>query len=367
MPPAIPADEKRHYLATLMRHIDPNESKAQLRAVLIYLVERSITTGDDNLEIPIQEVIRDVKEMPRDDKSANVSMSRVRDAVERFTASKTGRNQALRAGFKWGNQAIKFSRNLGERDQSAEEETRPKPLVEKFWAPYFQGTPARILYPEPLFVQDERGTFFRNLDVNSTDDKGLFGYLEYMGELRTSYPYVPAGIVRAMLRLITLFAANKTSLKASPIRAGAGARITEHHENLILLGTAASFGVVSGLESNAPRETEYSNPPLSLRLNRPLAEGVRHLEPTLMTRRPHLFRRHIMTVVNSHHSRGVEAIIRFLTSESDLEALVKHFTFADEFPKFCQVDFDVVMRTNEIGDPDADSVILQEVRTLSDN
>lgn len=367
MAPKISDEEQRHYLASLLDCIDPNGSKAQVRAILAYLVQRSIDARGEDIHIAIGDVIESVDGIPENPEGASVSVSRAKKAVRRFSHSKAGINHPLRADFAWGNQAIKFTRNLGERDPSAEVEFLTQPFVEEFWSPYFGGKPARILYPEPFFVQDERGTFFRNLDVNSADDKGLFGYLECMGELRTSYPYVPAGIVRAMLRLISLFADNDTLLKASPIRSGAGARITEHHENLIVLGTAATFGVVSGLESNAPRQAEYSGPALSLRLCTSPSEGVRHVEPTLMTRRPHLFRRNVMTMINSYHGRGVEAAVRYLTSEADMETLVKHFASAPEFPKYCQADFDVVMRANEIGDPDADRVTLRNVRTLADD
>ena len=360
MPPLPGIAERRQYLAALLTWVDPNERKTQLRAVLTYLVERSVKDGPDFF-LPLQTVIDDVPEVPQKEETATVCMSRVQGAVKRFQESKAARKLAVCADFEWGNKAIRFAYNHGDRDLPDSEETSISHLVAQFWSPYFDGKPSRILYPEPLFFSNGKDTYIRHIEVNSPDSRKSPPLpLEYE-PMHACHPYVPAGVVGAMLRLISCFAPNNVRLEASPFRSGA--RITDRNENLIILGTLASMPLVSGLETSSPSRARNRHSALALRSSQFSKGAASYVEPALITRRHHLFRRNVVTVINSAHSRAVEAIVRFLTSDAEMESLRSAFDRTDGFPKFFQADFDVIMRRN-LGEPDPDHVKLRKTLVL---
>jgi hypothetical protein len=359
----ISATYQREFLASFLDHVDPENRQREIRTVFTYLVERSIAANGQPIFIPVREIIESiVEDGPKTEEAAKTCMSRIHKAVRGFQMTKRGRSLPVRADFKWGNQAVAFTHNVGERDPVHADNRHDKAaVVTKFWMPYFEGKPARILYPEPLFFKDDRDTFLRNVKANSPEDRTLLQYVRPAGKLRPSHPYVPAGIVRAMLRLSCYFAAHDTLLEASPIRPGL--RINERNENLIVLGTNATLALLSGLEVNAPQQKEGAKSPLKLRA-RPRPSATHRIEPALMTRRNHLFHRNIITVLDSYNSPAVEAVTRFLTSEAEMETLAGSFGSGSEFPKYCQADFDVVMRTSEIDDPDIDHVTVKKAHTL---
>lgn len=366
MPPAPSAAHQREFLAAFFKHADPEERQREMRAVFTYLVERSIAAGDEPVFVPVRELIEKVESGPKTEEAAKTCMSRIRKAVRRFVTTKQGRSLPVRGDFHWGNQAVTFTQNLGERDYTHPEEAYGTAIVTKFWAPYFEGKPARVFYPEPLFFRDGRDSIVRNIRANVPEERDVLTYLRPSGKLTPAHPYVPVGIVRAMLRLNAYFTAHDTHLEASPLRPGV--RFNERNENLIVLGTSATLAIVSTLEANAPQQQRDAKAPLNLRPRpKPRADAKHYVEPVLMTRRNHLFRRNIITVLNAYFSPGVEAITRFLTSEAEMETLASHFDVGDEFPKYCQADFDVVMRTSDIDDPEIDRVTLKAAHTLRDD
>jgi hypothetical protein len=364
MPTSPSATHQREFLAAFLKYADPEERQREMRAVFTYLVERSIAANGEPVFIPVRELIEKVEGGPKTEEAAKTCMSRIRKTVRRFVMTKQGRNLSVRGDFQWGNQAVLFTHNIGERDLAHPEDHEDKAaLVTKFWMPYFEGKPARVFYAEPLFFRDDRESSLRNIKANVPEERGALDYLRTAGKLKPVHPYVPVGIVRAMLRLNSYFAAHGTHLEASPLRPGV--RLNERNENLIVLSTAATFGVVSGLEINAPPQPRTAEAALSLRpRQRPRPDATHYVEPALMTRRNHLFRRNIITVLNAHYSPAVEAITRFLTSEPEMETLAGSFEVNDEFPKYCQADFDVIMRTSEVDDADIDRVVLKAAHTL---
>ena len=309
----ISATHQREFLAAFLDHVDPENRQREIRTVFTYLVERSIAANGQPIFIPVREIIESiVEDGPKTEEAAKTCMSRIRKAVRDFQMTKHGRNLPVRADFQWGNQAVTFTHNIGERDHMhPEDQDNKTALVTKFWMPYFEGKPARIFYPEPLFFGDERESFMRNIKANVPEECGALDYLRPAGKLKALHPYVPVGIVRAMLRLNAYFTAHDTHLEASPLRPGV--RFNEHNENLIVLGTAATFGIVSGLEISPPQRAHAVKTALALRpRHRPRTDAKHYIEPALMTRCNHLFRRNIITVLDAHYSPAVEAITRFL-------------------------------------------------------
>lgn len=210
-------------------------------------------------------------------------------------------------------------------------EVRPDNLVPRFWQPHKwnmhneDDRPTLILFFEPQFFIDAKGTYFRNPGVNTHEEAAQLGF---GGELKKSYSFVPSGIVQAMLHVMK-------ALRPDPNHnVYPRTSIIKHatdtppdHENLVVLATPTSKKLVATLESGFSMRTSARG--VSLNGAEPLedtaepigTDSAEMVKWGVLTRRPHRVKDRTVTLLSAKHGRTVEAMAQFLTNPADIPAL----------------------------------------------
>ena len=236
-----------------------------------------------------------------------------------------------------GNYALNFPPYLPKKQD--------QDFVSAFWKPHLppHGT-ATILYVEPLFLMDERRTFFRNASMGTQPDPSSLSYLQVPGAITQGYSYVPSGVVQALLLLtkairrcdnqwpeIPAYVALKPSVSTPP-----------GEQDLIVLATPTSTELVATLQKGQAMTVD--------------ASGVHYNGTTqqddedqmlwgIVTRTRQKHR--VITLLAARHGRSVEAMTEFLTRPGQLALLLK-WMGRKSFPENFQVMFRMpVARTRE--------------------
>jgi hypothetical protein len=228
----------------------------------------------------------------------------------------------------------------------------PEPnLVPYFWRPHLSplGT-ARILYPEPVFLIDERQTYFRNAAMGTKADVSALAYLKIPGELKTGYSYVPSGIVQGMLMLAKTLRSHEreradylTYEAVKPYVA-----IPPGDKDIILLATPSSTKLVHTLQSKQEMIVDSEG----VHNNGEVLDDDEHTQWGVLTRTWQSHR--IVTMLAAKHGRSVEAMAKYLTLSSQLALLWQRM---GRFPETFQALFRIQVTSTPEGPAVVDTVI----------
>jgi hypothetical protein len=125
------------------------------------------------------------------------------------------------------------------RDNRAE--VRPDHAVTYFWEPHkTNARPTLILFVEPQFFIDAKGTYFRNPGVNTPEQAAAQFGIE--GAIKTSYSFVPSGIVQAMLHVMETLRPTEPAHNSYPraVVIKHSTHTPPERENLVILATPTS-------------------------------------------------------------------------------------------------------------------------------
>jgi len=364
--PVIDPGDCKRYIDTLIERVcSPNETRAP--AILRYLLKRWTDANGSTHEVRWEEISKNVSGGTMKQGTVTTNITRVWERIKKFHESKEFKSKTIRV---YPRRAIteNYSLIFVPKEESAPEirEVPTGKFVRTFWEPYLKDhPPARLYYPEPLFFcEREHGTFLRNINVNLPKDLKKLKSLIGDREVRESHPYVPVGIVSALLELFWFFAKNGVIIEACPFHLGSGIKLSNARENIIVFGTAATLKMVSNLEGTVTLVTERGTKPLALRPNHSRRDQSGYSEPALITRWPHprgrdADRRYFIMVINSAHGRAVEAIVRSLFDDFHLQTLAGKLNCKDGvFPNYFQADCNVIMGLDSYDDPDPGQVDL---------
>jgi TIR domain len=247
-------------------------------------------------------------------------------------------------------------------------------LAALFWEPYVRsGKPTRIIYPEPQFFRDDKHTYLRNQEADQRDRKEAFSYLNIEGGLAPSYSFVPSGIVKAMLYLIEYLNRHRTKVVAKSLYPATP--FDDSDENVIILGTPGMIDFIPVLEARYPIHTQRDGVEVVPPGNGPTrkliddtqdnmnARQVHLVKWAVLTRRPHIHRDSITTVLGAAHGRSIEAIAGFLTRTPELQILLGNLGCQDKFPRQMQALFRVQMLKTE-GEPHIDNIEVESTVNL---
>lgn len=318
--------------------VSPHFAQASsLKRTLAYLCEREDQNGSNfpkEYEIAVQALNRPASFDPKTDPIVRVNVAAIRQRLLAYFESE-GREETLRLEIPKGSYRAAFSAHSEGRAAPDTAETTMA-ARRKFWQPYLSGNARNMLvYTDVLFFRDDSGNYLRNIYVN-----GLSGGAEELQErlpakafhgLKPSYHFTSAGEVQAMLALIWLFARLKAPLEVR------NSRFTSWNElrssNLILLGSSRTNAFVDALQAGNnfvitadavrntdPREGEEASYSGQRHMEGKLERAV---EPAVVTRRPGLAPRTVITMISANHGRGVEGAAQFLTLEGDVAAALK--------------------------------------------
>lgn len=340
----IPTEpELRQILTALLAHAISPKADRQ-RCAITFLFEETIRRG--KLRTPIQgaDIIAHCpgKAEARDPETAARGL--IRDIKRKLTAFFNNHEEAYTLPYSVtfegdGNYSLSF------------EPMKPRPqtddLVPIFWQPHFPGrsaSKALILIPEPQFFVDEKQTYFRNPSANTLADKGVFDYLTIPGTLETSYSFVPAGIVQAMLHLVPTLRYYEREQWTFPAVKSVKPSITmpPEQDNLIVLTTPTSTkALVETLEAGMPMHTTAQGVSYGANLyqdtSTPHVKSVVMVKWGVLTRKPQRLR--TVTLLAAKHGRMVEAMMQFLTLHSQLVALAQKLQRVSGFPECFQALF----------------------------
>jgi hypothetical protein len=282
-------------------------------------------------------------------------MVRLHKKLDRyFDEDADGRSQRWR--IKWrtgGNYSLVFRLNNNAANSDD--------LTKVFWTPYAGENTTRILYPEPKFYKDSKGTYFRN----PNKDKEFFQTTYQISEsekLRPSNSFVPAGLVQAMITVYELLrSALPTESKELGVKAlSKNETIPRSDSHLILLGTPTSTPMVRFLEQHMPfRSTpdgvERDGYPTRCDDKEANAKGEMQ-QWGLLTRCRYVDDERAVTVFSALHGRTVQGIAKFLTNKSKMTSLLKMLD-RTTFPYGFQAVFRVVMTITEDGPEIVDTTV----------
>jgi hypothetical protein len=330
------------------------------RCAAEYILKRLVAMGETKNRTPIQAA--DIKKTCPGDNDATDPRAAVRGLMRDLKKALThffeeepeGKKQRYRLNyFGVGNYLLVLS--------DTRSPVRPDDFVGHFWEPHRSLPRPAILYPEPQFFIDPKGTYIRNPGVNTPEEAAQLGI---QGELKTSYSFVPSGIVHAMLRVMeTLCTAqpgrNRVHPTASVIRHSTAT--PPPGDNLIVLATPTSAtALVAKLEEGLPMRTTSTG--VSLNDAADLLEDTSDVQGDcvtmvkwgVLTRRPPGFKDRALTLLAARHGRTVEAMARFLTDPKQIPALARQLQ-RQEFPHSFQALFRVEMTKTPDG-PTIDAV-----------
>jgi len=364
-PQFVPSNQEIDFMrALIVKHVTIGSGKT----VIEFLIEDFRKSSGTKTHVSSDEIL---KKLPGDySKGALGSlMKNLRRKVPALFEDGPAHDYHLKA---WidnspGNYAIHFGVN--------DHEAPAIQLEGEFWKPYWandrQHKPVRVYYPEPRFFRDKKDTYIRNPEVTTKEQVSFFSYLHAEGELRESFSYVPAGVVRAILSLYDFFQPKGVSLAVSAVRPGT--MPDDEDEHVIILGTPTSNGMIPLKEGAMPLKVTWEAVDVDRRLKRlykissPPGIPVRHRYVDerneglfekkwgLVTRCEHIAGR-AMTIVSAKHGRTVQALIRSLTRHQELEGLqqlVRELdvddTFPDRFQALFQVDMNKEAGENRVG------------------
>lgn len=284
------------------------------------------------------------------DASIQSLATRVRSRLNGSFFENEGRSQRLRLIMNDAGYRVLYGPN------------RPKPqpndLVRMLWEPHLgHGRPSRIVYPEPLFLRDERHTYYRNPDVAKLDERGLLG-IPASTRLIKSYSFVPSGVVMAIGFIFGYFQAQGVPVAMSPVRPESDLPDEGH---LIIVGSAATMPQLRSLEAPLRFQISHRGYSHGDEQHRDTNDGddmtgtvhrsVRH---AILTRRRLGPTDRFATVISGSHGRCVEAVARCLFEPAHVEELAK-LLGGRSFPRCFQVALEISMTKTE-GEPSIDDV-----------
>jgi hypothetical protein len=357
-------DELRQMLAAILAHAFTDKADRQ-RCAVKFLFEETIRRG--SLRTPIEGAQIDERCPGKADaKDPKAALRRLMSDIKgKLTAFFNNHAEAYKLPYSVsfqgdGNFLLVFERMT------------PRPVqadfVPVFWKPYFMSpmsVNALILYPEPQFFVDREGTYFRNPSANISTDRHVFSYLQVPGTLETSYSFVPAGIVQAMLCIMDKLREYEKDREHFPAGTAIKPSTTTPPEkdNLILLATPTSSPLTETLEAGMPMQTTrdgvyYDRPEPYGDTSVPQGKSVVMVKWGVVTRKPQGLR--TVTVLSAKHGRTVEAMAKFVTAHSQLATLAQKLQRVNAFPERFQALFRVRMVKTPEG-PFSDEAHLEKV------
>jgi hypothetical protein len=344
----------------LLRHaLGPKAGRQH--CALNHVFSRHIADGEQCKPIPVEEIL--VRCPSKEGKEAEIP----KDAVHRLMA-----DIGLKLGAFYGEDGsgklphpeshrVKYRVQFKERGNYALEFPPYRPrkleadLVPIFWKPHLPpyGT-AKILFPEPIFLIDEKQTYFRNSAMKTEPKASALDYLKIPGSLKSGYSYVPSGIVQAMLVLTKALRGCDNRWPEVPtceaLKPGVSSAPAD--QDLILLATPTSTDLVATLQDDQKMVVD--------------AEGVHRegaapqndtpkMQWGVLTRKRHNHR--IVTILAAKHGRSVEAMARFLVLHEQLVLLAQRMGRLNVFPETFQVLFRMPVAVTREGPSVSDALI----------
>jgi hypothetical protein len=344
--PPIPV--LKSLLGKLLRVLAPNAKKE--KELLEFFFRRAL--DGDSSPATAKDILAEHPDRFESENGIYNVIGRIKDVLKEFFDD--NRSEPIRVELEAGSHVLRFTRNRA-----------PCPRVQRFWEPYFLSLGETVLYyPEPQFFRHRNGTYIRHARANSlerpSDILELFRIDK--ADLIPSYSFVPSGLAAAMASLFACFHANDSDLRAKPL--SPTAPLPELSENAIVLATpTTSLNLISSLERDWTMRTRRDNDRSVFRAIDPAtgkerlytdeiqeeqdfdktsqqlvkwAIVTRRVEPAATRDDPAATR--VVTVL-SGHSRSVQGITDFLTTEEKIKPL-----FPGRLPKTFQILFKVAMR-----------------------
>jgi hypothetical protein len=356
--------DQRSLLDRIIRTAPLNGKKT--RAVLRFLFERSIR--GDFTPITVKEIVSATSNGPGNENAMNAAIKRIKQYLsEYFDARRDGENrEPVRVEIEPGTHLLCFPPN-----------NKMCPLVEEFWKPYLDSVlPTRLFYPEPQFFRYSNNVYIRHLEINSPDEHSSLEKLLQAGSENPipSHSFVPSGLVAAMATLFECFHANGAALHAE--RLGRAENVPAGKNNVIILATpTTSLRLINSVEREWPMYTTNKDSRTKVLRNAIMVDQQFHVDQTqedddsvknyvdlvkwaCLTRRIEESGR-IISVL-SGHSRSVQGVAEFLTSEEHLQVLEQKLQRSG-FPAQFQALFAVNMTKRE-GELDVRETTVEDVR-----
>ncbi|MFN7992416.1 MAG: hypothetical protein U0Q18_02375 [Bryobacteraceae bacterium] len=351
--PAV--DEQQALVRIVLQQLVRKHSKRR-KPILEYMLKNLVPPGGKSEKLTPRDVLIGIKEQPTMQRVNNLRSTKnhLNDDLSVFFEKGEGRSQKWRMYFEPHNYRPLFKRNTPPPCQTD--------YLAQFWAAHLSPKPTQILYPEPCFFIDAQNTYLRNVEVNSMDDRARFSYLAdrtqsdshvYMDHLKTSYSYVPAGAVSAMLCVMKCFREQwNRYLEAQPFLPFDP---VPNASDLIVLGTSTSMRAVATLERHMPIHTGSKS--VTIAGEEPVfdteyldEQGRRlFLKWGTVTRRRDRYSGQVSTILSAHHGRAVEAIASFVTKSQSLLSVAGKLQHPQIFPESFQALFSVEMEETPRG------------------
>lgn len=305
--------------------------------------------------IKVKDILDECPDGPDSEQGIYNAIGRIKDIFQ--THFDKNPFEPIRVELETSSHVLRFSRNRP-----------PCPHVFRFWEPYFHSLDSTVLYyPEPQFFRHRNGTYIRHSDANWREDTSRILELFDIdkSDLTPSYSFVPSGLAAAMASIFACFHANDTELYAKPLTA-VSAGLPEGSANAIVLGTpTTSLDLISSLERDWSMRTGRENDHSIFSVFDPKTGVDTSHEDEIQEERDFTKKRQQLTKwaivtrriepIASHegtppgrvvtllagHSRSVQGVTDFLTSEETIKPLSAKFS--RRLPKMFQICFRVEM------------------------
>lgn len=335
------------------------------RKLLAHVWEK--TTDPDSPSLKEQELAtrilgRPSEFDPKTDPVVRVNIAHVRDRLNRYFENE-GRDETLRLVIPRGQyRAVFVEADAAFRDLSVESGNLS---LQRLWQPYLtQRVQSRLLFTDLLFFTNDRGSFIRDVNINHPEPAAGLLRKKFPGldttEYRPAFPYVSAGEVRCLVRLLSMFSSLGVSVEASGTRFSFWNALKDFH--LILLGSARTNRFLDSLQGRCPfligdDHIENSQPKTGeKRFYRRSPDKRGHMDRltdfALFTRIPSMREGRVISMVAANHAKATEGAGEFLTSENEVRQLLEYMGLdeAAELPSFFQVllRIDIVDQGQEV-------------------